>query len=145
MSIRIVRLGSEREDGEGLRIGTVRRPPRGFRKEDFATRNYYDVWFPNLAPSQLLLSEWNKDEIDWPSFRRRFLVEMKKKEAQKDLDLLAALSHQTSFSVGCYCQNEERCHRSILRELLQERGADLRSVAGWSPDWWVQTATRAPR
>ena len=128
MAIKIVRLGSPREEGEGLRIGTVRRPPRGVRKEDYASRNIYDVWFPNLSPSERLLKEAQaaKDENSWKNFKRKFLAELKSPQASKDLDLLAALSHQTNFSVGCYCENESRCHRSILRELLIQRGADLR-------------------
>lgn len=127
MAIRIVRLGSERADNEGLRIGTVRRPPRGVRKEDYARKNIYDVWFPNLSPSEGLLKEFFplEEERKWRSFRRRFLAEMKQKEAKRELDLLAALSHQTDFSVGCYCRDEALCHRSILRELLQERGAEI--------------------
>lgn len=127
MTIRIVRLGSERHPGEGLRIGTVRRPPRGVRKEDYAKRNIYDVWFPNLAPTEALLKAFFpvEDEKSWRAFRRRFLAEMKLPEARRDLDLLAALSHQTDFSVGCYCEKEVHCHRSLLRELLEKRGAAL--------------------
>ena len=127
MSIRIVRLGSDRLQGEGLRIGAVRRPPRGVPKKELASRNFYDVWFPNLAPSEELLKESFpvRDEEAWRRFKRRFLAEMKKKEPQRDLDLLAALSHQTDFSLGCYCGNEERCHRSILRELLEKRGGQI--------------------
>lgn len=127
MAIRIVRLGSPREDGEGLRIGTVRRPPRGVKKEDIATRNFYDIWFPNLAPSEPLLKEalGASDEKAWQKFKRKFLTELKSPALQKELDLLAALSHQTHFSIGCYCENEERCHRSVLRELLVQRGADI--------------------
>ncbi len=127
MPIRIVRLGSPREDGEGLRIGTVRRPPRGVRKEEFASKNFYDVWFPNLSPSEVLLKEGlgAEDENSWMAFRKKFLAEMKSPEASKDLDLLAALSHHTNLSIGCYCREESRCHRSILRELLVQRGADV--------------------
>lgn len=127
MSIRIVRLGSPRADGEGLRIGAVRRPPRGVKKEEYATRDYFDVWFPNLSPSAPLVKEAlaASDEKSWNVFRRKFLAEMNASEPSKDLDLLAALSHRTNFSVGCYCEDENRCHRSILRELLAERGADL--------------------
>lgn len=127
MPIRIVRLGSERQPGEGLRLGTVRRPPRGVPKAEFARRNFYDVWFPNLSPSEALLKEGraSEDEASWPVFRRRFRSEMAKPEAVRVLDLLAALSHQTSFSLGCYCADEARCHRSILRELLEQRGASL--------------------
>lgn len=125
MAIKIVRLGSPRGEGEGLRIGTVRRPPRGVPKEMYASRNFYDVWFPNLAPSEALLKETRAadDEASWKTFKRKFLTEMNFPAARKDLDLLAALSHHTNFSIGCYCKNESRCHRSILRELLLKRGA----------------------
>lgn len=128
MAIRIVRLGSPREPGEGLRIGTVRRPPRGVRKEEYASKDIYDVWFPNLSPSEPLLKEARaaRDERSWKAFRRRFLAELKSPEASRDLDLLAALSHRTNLSVGCYCEDESRCHRSILRELLVQRGAEVR-------------------
>jgi uncharacterized protein YeaO (DUF488 family) len=128
MTIRIVRLGSRRESNEGLRIGTVRRPPRGVRKEDYAVKNIYDVWFPNLSPSETLLKEIAplKDEKSWKAFKRRFMAEMKLPEAKRDLDLLAALSHQTDFAIGCYCADEARCHRSILRELLELRGAKIK-------------------
>lgn len=127
MAIKIVRLGSRREEGEGVRIGTVRRPPRGVRKEDYAAKNIFDVWFPNLSPSESLLKEAQavKDENSWKAFTRKFLAEMKSPGASKDLDLLAALSHQTNMSIGCYCENESRCHRSILRALLVQRGADV--------------------
>ena len=127
MTIRIVRLGSPREVQEGLRIGTVRRPPRGVRKEDYASKNIYDVWFPNLAPGEELLKQYFPvtDEKQWRSFRRRFLAEMKAAGPARDLDVLAALSHQTNFAIGCYCEDESRCHRSILRELLEQRGANL--------------------
>ena len=127
MPIRVVQLGSARADDEGLRIGTVRRPPRGVRKEDYAAKDIYDVWFPNLSPSEELLKTAQQvaDEKSWRAFRRRFLAEMKAPAARRDLDLLAALSHQTSFSIGCYCEDESRCHRSILNELLESRGADI--------------------
>lgn len=127
MSIRIVRLGSRRVAGERLRIGTVRRPPRGVPKAEFASRDYYDVWLPNLSPNPLLVKEGRAsgDDKSWSAFRRKFRSEMSEPEASRVLDLLAALSHQTDFSLGCYCQNEDRCHRSILRELLAERGASL--------------------
>ena len=127
MPIRIVQLGSARADGEGLRVGTVRRPPRGVRKEDYASKDIFDVWFPNLSPSEELLktAQPAADEKSWRAFRRRFLAEMKSPEAGRTLDLLAALSNQTSFSIGCYCKDESRCHRSILRELLEQRGADI--------------------
>jgi len=128
VAISIVRLGSPRQPGEGLRVGTVRRPPRGVRKEEFASRNFYDVWFPNLAPSEALLKEGlsAEDEKSWRAFRRKFLAEMKAPEPSRDLDLLAALSHHTDLAIGCYCQDEARCHRSLLRELLLARGADVR-------------------
>ena len=126
--IRIIRLGSPRSEDEWLRIGTVRRPPRGVRKDDFAAKDFYDVWFPNLAPSETLLKETAllEDEAGWKQFKRRFLAEMKQAAPSRDLDLLAALSHHTNFAIGCYCTNEERCHRAILRELLQQRGALIR-------------------
>ena len=128
MAIRIVRLGCARDKGEGVRIGTVRRPPRGVRKEEYASKNFYDVWFPNLSPSEDLLKEARAatDTRSWLLFKRKFLAEMKSSAASKDLDLLAGLSHQTNMSLGCYCENESRCHRSILRELLVERGAEVR-------------------
>jgi uncharacterized protein YeaO (DUF488 family) len=126
MTIRIVRLGGPRLPEEGLRIGTVRRPPRGVPKAAYASRDIYDVWFPNLAPSEALLKESRPDDDQaWKAFKRRFLAQMKAPEARRALDLLAALSHQTHFSIGCYCEDESRCHRSLLRELLAERGADL--------------------
>jgi uncharacterized protein YeaO (DUF488 family) len=127
MPIRIVQLGSPRVPGEGLRLGTVRRPPRGVRKEDFARRNYYDVWLPNLAPSAALVAEALAAEDDkaWAAFRRKYEAEMKQPDASHLLDTLAALSHQASFSMGCYCENEQRCHRSLLRALLKQRGAEI--------------------
>jgi uncharacterized protein YeaO (DUF488 family) len=129
MTIRIVRLGSDRNPREGLRIGTVRRPPRGIKKADHAAKNFYDVWFPNLAPSDALLKESIPITGDqqWKTFKRRFLAEMKQAAASRDLDLLAALSHQTDFAVGGYCEDEGHCHRSILRELLETRGAEIAS------------------
>ena len=128
MTIRIVRLSSPRENNEGLRIGTVRRPPRGVRKEEYASKNIYDVWFPNLSPSEALLKEASplNDESSWKAFKRKFIAEMKLPVARRDLDLFAALSHQTNFAIGCYCKDESRCHRSILRELLEQRGADIK-------------------
>ncbi|MCL4547199.1 MAG: DUF488 family protein [Bacteroidetes bacterium] len=128
MAIKIVQLGTPREKNEGLRIGTVRRPPRGVRKEDFSKLNYYDVWFPNLSPSDALVkqAQASKDEKSWNTFKRKFLAELKSSTASKDLDLLAALSHQSNLSIGCYCKNENRCHRSILKELLIQRGADVK-------------------
>lgn len=128
MAIRIVRLGSPREAGEGLRIGTVRRPPRGVRKEEYASRDIYDVWFPNLSPSEPLLKQAQAatDEQSWKLFKRRFLAELKESGPSKDLDLLAALSHQSDFSLGCYCEDESRCHRSVLKEVLLQRGAKIK-------------------
>lgn len=127
MAIRIVRLGTPRAPGEGLRLGTVRRPPRGVPRAEFAARDFYDVWLPNLAPSAELMTQGLavRDEKAWAAFRRKYLAEMKQPDAAHLLDALAALSHQTSFAVGCYCENEQRCHRSLLRELLTQRGADL--------------------
>jgi uncharacterized protein YeaO (DUF488 family) len=127
VSILVVRLGSARKPNEGVRIGTVRRPPRGVPKTQFAALDYYDVWLPNLAPSQELvtLAQRSRDERSWKVFERKFRAEMKKPDAARVLDLLAALSRQTDFSLGCYCEDERRCHRSILRELLAERGATL--------------------
>lgn len=127
MAISIVRLGSPRSAAEGLRIGTVRRPPRGVKKAELAERNFYDVWFPSLAPSETLLkaSFPVEDDQQWRRFRRRFLKEMKAPGTRRELDLLAALSHQANFAIGCYCENEAQCHRALLRELLEERGAKL--------------------
>jgi uncharacterized protein YeaO (DUF488 family) len=127
MSIRIVQLGSPRTPREGLRLGTVRRPPRGVRKEDFARRDFYDVWLPTLAPSAELVTQAlaAEDDKSWAAVRRKYRAEMKQPDASHLLDMLAALSHHTAFAVGCYCDNEQRCHRSLLRELLQERGADV--------------------
>jgi uncharacterized protein YeaO (DUF488 family) len=127
MAIRIVQLGSPRETNEGLRVGTVRRPPRGVPKSDYARKDFYDVWLPNLSPSPELMKEGKsaQDDRSWALFRRKFRAEMSRPEASRVLELLAALSHQTQLSVGCYCEDEKRCHRSILRELLEERGADL--------------------
>jgi uncharacterized protein YeaO (DUF488 family) len=127
MSIFIVRLGTPRRTGEGLRIGTVRRPPRGVPKSDFARLDYYDVWFPSLSPSAELVHEALQAEDDraWAAFCRKFRREMSAHDPSHELDLLAALSHQTNLSLGCYCEDENRCHRSVLRELLVERGADV--------------------
>ncbi|HEX3683731.1 MAG TPA: DUF488 family protein [Bryobacteraceae bacterium] len=127
MSIFIVRLGEPRKPGEGLRLGTVRRPPRGVPKSDFARLDYYDVWFPNLSPSAELVKEALKaaDERAWASFKRKFRREMSQPDRSRELDMLAALSHQTNLSIGCYCQGEKFCHRSVLRELLTERGAKV--------------------
>jgi len=127
MGIRIVRLGEDRTAGEGLRIGTVRRPPRGVKKAEYACRNIYDVWFPNLSPSEELLKSAFPVETDseWQRFRRRFLAELKTPERKRDLELLAALSHTCNFSIGCYCTEASRCHRSILREQLEKLGANI--------------------
>ncbi len=128
MSISIVRLGSPRGTGEGLRIGTVRRPPRGVSKQDFARLDCYDVWFPNLSPSAELVKEAlaAHDDRAWSAFARKFRREMSAPDRSRELDLLAALSHKANLSLGCYCENEARCHRSVLRELLKERGAVLK-------------------
>ncbi len=127
MAVRIVQLGSPRSSGEGLRIGTVRRPPRGVPKNQFASRNYYDVWLPNLAPSEQLFKAGRsaKNEAEWRSFVKRYRSEMSRPENSRVLDLLAALSHQANFSVGCYCDDEQHCHRSVLGQLLAERGASI--------------------
>ena len=127
MTIRMVRLGTNRYPGEGLRIGTVRRPPRGVPKSEYASQNWYDVWLPNVAPTPELmkLGQAAKTEKEWASFVKKYRSEMTNPEKSRILDLLAALSHNTDFSVGCYCENEARCHRSILRELLAERDANI--------------------
>jgi uncharacterized protein YeaO (DUF488 family) len=128
MAVRIVRLGTPRDPEEGLRIGTVRRPPRGVRKEDYAARNYYDTWLPELAPSQELVS-WALAEPftpkRWAVFERRYRQEMREPAARRLVALLAALSSQTNFSVGCYCEDETHCHRSLLKRLLIEQGAEV--------------------
>jgi uncharacterized protein YeaO (DUF488 family) len=128
MTIRVVRLGTPRAPGEGLRIGTVRRPPRGVPKSKFASGNWYDVWFPLLAPSDATVKVGlgAKTDREWTAFARRYRSEMAKPDASRALDLLAALSRGADFSVGCYCEDESRCHRSVLRGLLRERGADVR-------------------
>jgi uncharacterized protein YeaO (DUF488 family) len=122
--IRIVRLGSARAKGEGPRIGTVRRPPRGVPKAEHASRDFYDVWLPELAPSEALVKKGLAavSDREWATFVKRYRAEMKKPAAARLLDLLAAMSKSTDFSVGCYCENEKRCHRSVLRELLEEHG-----------------------
>lgn len=127
MVVRIVRLGSPRAADEGLRIGTVRRPPRGVPKADFARRDWYDVWYPNLAPSveTMKLAQQAKTPAEWQAFARRYRAEMSTPDNGRSLDVLAALSHRTNFSVGCYCAEESHCHRSILRALLAEHGADV--------------------
>ncbi|MDN4544618.1 DUF488 domain-containing protein [Pseudomonas sp. C32] len=127
MPIHIVQLGSPRRPDEGLRLGTVRRPPRGVPKTEFASRDFYDVWQPLLSPSADLVAEAKtaQDAKAWEHFKRKFKSEMNQPAASQMLDLLAALSHQTSFAVGCYCEDEAHCHRSVLRELLQVRGAQV--------------------
>jgi uncharacterized protein YeaO (DUF488 family) len=135
MAVRIVQLGSKRAPGEGVRIGTVRRPPRGVPKAKFASEDWYDVWLPNLSPSAdtVKLAQSSASPREWAAFTRRYRAEMAAPHASRVLDLLAALSHGADFSVGCYCEDESRCHRSILRQLLLEHGAD------------VVTAGRAPK
>jgi len=131
VSVRIVRLGSPRAPGEGTRIGTVRRPPRGVPKSEFASRDFYDVWFPNLAPSAetVKLGQRAETPAEWAAFRKAYRAEMAAPDARHALELLAVLSQRTDFSVGCYCEDEACCHRSVLRELLTEQGGD---VAGGS-------------
>jgi len=125
MAIRVVRFGTPKARGEGVRLGTVRRPPRGVRKEQYAAQGYFDVWLPNLAPSAALVSSARdiQDPRQWRRFAARYRAEMAKPDASRLLDTLAALSHGADFSVGCYCENEQRCHRSVLREILKEHGA----------------------
>ena len=128
MAISIVRLGTPRQRDEGVRLGTVRRPPRGVPKAEFASRDYYDVWLPNLAPSEpvMRIGLAAGTDAEWRRFERAFTAEMKKPDASRLLDALAALSHGANFAVGCYCEHESRCHRSILRRELQRRGAAIR-------------------
>ena len=127
MAIRVVRLGSDRAAGEGTRIGTVRRPPRGVPKTEFASGNWYDVWYPNLAPSleTMKLGQAAETPAQWSAFTRKYRAEMAMPENTRNLELLAALSHRSDFSVGCYCEDESRCHRSVLRELLRDKGAKV--------------------
>ena len=137
MPIRIVQLGTPRATGEGLRIGTVRRPPRGVPKTEFASRNYYDVWYPELSPEPELMAaaqaavklleagDTAEGSKQWKAFDKQFRKQLAEAPAARTLDLLAALSHSSAFSVGCYCDDEARCHRSILRDLLQARGAEV--------------------
>lgn len=128
MSVRVVRLGTPRSAGEGLRLGTVRRPPRGVRREEFAARNHYDVWLPELAPSATLLS-WIRakplTDVRWRTFARRYRAEMRRPSPHHLIALLAAFSLRQNLSVGCYCDDESRCHRSTLKELLRDAGAAL--------------------
>ncbi len=125
MAIRVVRLGSPRAPGEGIRIGTVRRPPRGVPKTEFATRDWYDVWFPNLAPRLPVMkfAQAAQTPTEWAAFKKKYRAEMAEPNNAHALELLASLSRQSNFSVGCYCEDETRCHRSILRVLLTEHGA----------------------
>jgi len=127
MSLRILRLGTPRQPREGTRIGAVRRPPRGVRKERFAAENWFDVWYPDLSPSPPLVASAlaARTDGDWAAFARAFRKEMSAPTPRRTLDLLAALSHEADFSLGCYCQDEARCHRSVLRALLAERGARI--------------------
>ena len=127
MAIRIVKLGSPRSADEGLRIGTVRRPPRGVPKTEFASQDWYDVWYPNLAPSAetMKLGQSAESDKEWAAFSKKYKAEMNAPDASRSLDVLAALSKQANFAMGCYCDNENRCHRSLLRDLLKERGADV--------------------
>jgi uncharacterized protein YeaO (DUF488 family) len=128
MAIRVVQLGTSRRRNEGLRLGTVRRPPRGVRREEIAARDYYDEWLPELAPSAALVSwaqagEWT--DARWKTFARKYRSEMRTPQAARLISLLAALSRQTNLAVGCYCDDSERCHRSVLRDLLAEAGAEI--------------------
>jgi uncharacterized protein YeaO (DUF488 family) len=127
MAVRVVRLGSSRAKGEVIRIGTVRRPPRGVPKAEFASQNWYDVWFPNLAPSleTMKLGQEARTPAQWAVFTRKYRAEMATPDNSHAIELLAVLSHQSNFSVGCYCENGAHCHRSVLRELLTEKGAKL--------------------
>ena len=127
MTLRIVRLGSARAPDEGLRIGAVRRPPRGVPKREFASRDFYDAWLPALSPSAELVRQALAagDEREWAQFVRRFRAELNTPDAKQLLDLLAALSQRANLSIGCYCEDESRCHRSVLRALLTDRDADL--------------------
>ena len=127
MAIRVVRLGSDRSPREGLRIGTVRRPPRGVPKSEFSSGNWYDVWLPNVSPSAeaVKLGLHAESDRQWNAFVKRYRSEMAKPENSRVLDLLAALSHESNFSIGCYCEDEARCHRSVLREMLIDRGAKI--------------------
>jgi uncharacterized protein YeaO (DUF488 family) len=127
MAIRIVRLGTPRAKGEGTRIGTVRRPPRGVPKSAFASQDWYDVWFPNLAPSLATMKQGQRAETpaQWAAFAKKYRAEMAKPDASRALDVLAALSQHAYFSVGCYCEDESRCHRSVLRALLVARRAKI--------------------
>ena len=128
--MRVIRLGSPRVEGEGTRIGTVRRPPRGVPRTEFASQDWYDLWFPNLAPSPqtMKLGQEAKTPAQWTAFTRMYRAEMATPENCRVIELLATLSHQSNFSLGCYCENEARCHRSVLRELLTDKGAKMESA-----------------
>ena len=129
MAIRVVRLGSPREEGEGVRVGTVRRPPRGVPKADFAKLDYYDVWLPQLSPSAQLVTWIKSNQVtpsNWRRFEQRFLHELATPDTQRLLDLMVALSKSTDFSIGCYCEDESACHRSVLKKVLKDRGAVIR-------------------
>ncbi len=128
MAIRIVRLGSARSENEGLRIGTVRRPPRGVPKAKFSSHNWYDVWYPNLAPSAetMKLGQQAETPAQWAVFIKRYRAEMSTPETSRTLEVFAALSHSSNFSMGCYCEEEAKCHRSMLRTLLVEKGARIK-------------------
>ncbi|MGZ5032137.1 MAG: DUF488 domain-containing protein [Usitatibacter sp.] len=131
MAIRIVRLGSKRVKGEGVRLGTVRRPPRGVKKTDYASRDYYDAWLPDLAPSAELM-EWYREKPGderWAKFAARYRREMAAPDRQRLLEVFARLSHGSDFSMGCYCERPDRCHRSLLAKMLAEHGAAI--IAGW--------------
>ena len=127
MTVHIVRLGTPRAKGEGLRVGTVRRPPRGVPKSEFASHDWYDVWYPNLAPGAALVKQALSAASDkeWSAFVRAYRAGMNEPDNSRTLDLLAALAHEANFSVGCYCEDDSRCHRSVLRALLTERGAEI--------------------
>ena len=127
MTVRVVRLGSPRIEGEGTRIGTVRRPPRGVPKSEFASQNWYDVWYPNLSPSAetVKLGQEAKSPAQWLTFAKKYRSEMGTPENRRTIELLAVLSRHANFSVGCYCEEESRCHRSVLRSLLEEAGGDV--------------------
>src|SRR4051812_35381192 len=128
MAIHVVRLGTPRLPGEGIRLGTVRRPPRGVRKTDYAARDFFDVWLPELAPSSAVVSQAlaaNWTPARWRQFVRRYRAEMKQPAARHLIAMLAALSRHTDFSLGCYCEDGTRCHRAILKELLEAEGADV--------------------
>ena len=131
MAVRVLRLGSVRAEGEGLRIGTVRRPPRGVPKADFSSQNWYDIWFPNLSPTPetMKIGKSVKTDKEWLAFEKKYRAEMATSENSRILDLLAALSYYANFSVGCYCEDEARCHRSILKKLLIEKGAKVEQEA----------------